>query len=270
MLGEQPDAILANEERFLERLGIGEDACRFLKSADKLELFLGTAGVASGGVVITSSSVVATTFFPSTGVLAWLGLGAVATTPMGWVLAGGALTGGAYYGLRWTLHKLRKKSTVERPKFINTPVDVIANQLLGLMLPLSIWIARSDDEDVSGEERESIVSYYSDEWGYKADFVECATTQCSGKVSGRTAKELAKSLSAYCTDSPDCNKEGIIKFLVCHLREFVATEGNHDSRERKSRAVNDLDTEFTRRTGWWSRRARTGFRTARRTLGGPR
>ena len=252
-MGEQPDAILANEERFLERLGIGDDACRFLKSADKLELFLGTAGAASGGMMILSSSVVATTFFPSSGVLVWLGLGAVATTPIGWVLVGGALTGGAYYGLRRTLDKVRKKSRVERPRYINTPLDVIADRLLGLMLPLSVWIARSDDEDVSGEEGESIVSYYCDEWGYKTNFVECAIEQCLGKVSGKTARELAKSLSDYCADNPDCNKERIIEFLVGHLREFVATEGNHDSWERKSHAVSDLETELTRPPWWWSR-----------------
>ena len=246
---EQPDAILANEERFLEQLGVGDDACRFLRSADQLGLFVGTASAASGGVLIASSSVVATTFFPSTGILAWLGLGAAATTPVGWVLAAGALTGGAYYGLRRVLKLLRKKSTVERPRYINTPLDVIANQLLGLMLPLSIWIAKSDDEDVSGEEMEHIVSFYFDEWGYNTDFVECAIKQNMGAVSGKSARKLAQSLSNYCASNPDCNKERIIEFLVGHLREFVATEGDHAYRERKSFAVSELETELARRTG---------------------
>ncbi len=249
---EQPDTILANEEIFLEHLGVGDDACRFLKSGENLELFLGTVGAASGGMIIASSSVVATTFFPSSGVLAWLGLGAAATTPIGWMLAAGALTGGVYYGFRWMLVKVRKNSRVERARYINTPLDVIANQLLGLMLPLSIWIAKSDDEDISGEEQEGIVSYYSDEWGYNAHFVERAIEQCMGNVSGNTARKLAKSLSDYCAGNPDCNKERIIEFLVGHLREFVATEGNHASRERKSLAVSELETELTRRTGsWW-------------------
>ena len=182
----------------------------------------------------------------------WLGWGTVAKTPIGWVLAAGALTGGAYYGFRWVLIKVRKVATVERPKYINTPLDLIAKQLLGLMLPLSIWIAKSDDEDVSGEEMEHIVSFYFDEWGYNTDFVECAMKQNMGTVSGKSARKLAKSLSNYCASNPDCNKERIVEFLVGHLHEFGATEGDHAYRERKSFAVKELETELTRRTRWWS------------------
>ena len=145
---------------------------------------------------------------------------------------------------------MERKRVFKIPKFINTPLDLLANQLLGLMLPLSIWIARSDDKEVSGEERKSISSYYADEWGYEEAFVERAIEKLTDKSGAgastktKTAKELAKSLSEYCVHNKDCNTGHIIEFLVGHLNELVETEGNHEYRERKLQAVRELESEF--------------------------
>ena len=246
---EEPEAILANELRFKEKLGLGEDAYNALKMANNLEKIVGVGGTASGGVLIASSSIVATTFFPAeAGLLAALGFGAVAVTPIGWVLAAGALTGGAYYGARILIDEMKRKRMTQIPKYINTPLDLIADQLLGLMLPLSIWIARADDQEVGGEERNSIGSHYSDEWGYGPAFVERAIERLTDKsgagASTRTARELAKSLSEYCVHNKDCNTGHIIEFLVGHLNELVEPEGNHKYRERKLQAVRELESVF--------------------------
>ena len=240
MRTREPDAILANEERFLERLGT---------SHSTLERVWAISGAASVGMLVASSSVVATTFFPSSGWLALVGLGVAATTPVGWVLAAGAVTGGVYTGVRWWMDKF----TVKRRRRTDTPVELLATKLLGFMLPLSIWIAKSDDGEVSEEEKDSIVSFYAEEWGYVAGFVICKIGALAGEVAIKTAGELAKSLSDYCGKNPDCNRKGMIKVLVGHLHEFAGTEGNDESRERKTRALRELETEFVRRTGWWSR-----------------
>ena len=241
----EPDAILADSWRFKESLGIGEETYQFLKQASNLERFLGVAGATAGGALIASSAIVAETFFPSTGLLAALGLGATAATPIGWVLAAGALTGGAYYGLSRLIDAMRDKGTIRIPKYINTPLDVIADQLLGLMLPLSIWIALSDDKEISDEERNSISSYYADNWGYEQVFVERAIAGLVKKfdteASTMTAKGLAESLSDYCAGNRDCNKNHIMKFLVDHLNDLVEVEEDQEYRERKSRAVREFE-----------------------------
>lgn len=242
---EEPEAILADDWRFKESLGIGEEAYQFLKKASNLELFLGVAGVATGGAYIASSAIVAETFFPSTGLLAALGLGATAATPIGWVLAAGTLTGGAYYGYRRLIDAMRDKDTIRIPRYINTPLDMIADQLLGLMLPLSIWIAMSDDKEISDEERSSITSYYADNWGYDRVFVERAVAglvkRFDAEASTMTAKGLAKSLSDYCAGNKDCNEKHIMKFLVDHLKDLVEVEENQEYRRRKSRAVREFE-----------------------------
>ena len=241
----EPEAILADSWRFKESLGIGEDAYQFLKQASNLERFLGVAGVAAGGALIAQSAIVAQTFFPSTGLLAALGLGATAATPVGWVLAAGALTGGAYFGYRRWIDAMREKDTIRVPIYINTPLDMIADQLLGLMLPLSIWIAMSDDKEISDEERNCITSYYADNWGYEQVFVERAIAgsveRFDTEASTMTAKGLAKSLSEYCAGNKDCNKNHIMKFLVEHLTDLVEVEEHQEYRERKSRAVREFE-----------------------------
>lgn len=247
MRGE-PEAILRDDWRFKERLGLGEDTYQSLKRVSRLERFLALAGAVSVGVLIASSDTVAKTFFASTGwlgLLATLGLGAAAKTPIGWVLAAGALTGVAYCCIRRGIDAMRRKGMIWIPKYINTPLDEMADHLLGLMLPFSIWIARSDDKDVSGEERNCISSYYADEWGYEPAFVGRAIAglvkRFDAEASTVTAKELAKSLSEYCAGNKDCNRDHIMKFLVDHLKDLVEVEENQEYREHKSRAVREFE-----------------------------
>ena len=246
---EEIEAILKDDWKFKEKLGLGEETYETLKAANIVERTVGVAGAVSGGVLIASSPLVAEMLFPSTastGLLAWPGFGAAAATPIGWVLVAGALTGGTYYGGRRVIDAMRRKRTYKIPRYINTALDLLANQLLGLMLPLSTWIAKSDDKQISGEERESISSYYAEEWGYEATFVDRAIEQSAVKfgtgASTKTAKDLAESLSEYCAANRDCNKEAIIETLIGHLNDLVDTEGNHEYRERKLHAVREFES----------------------------
>lgn len=75
--------------------------------------------------------------------------------------------------------------------------------------------------------------------------------RCASEVPGKTARELAKSFSDYCAANRDCNKNLITEFLVGHLREFAGTEGNGETRERKARALRELELEFAGRTRRW-------------------
>lgn len=244
---DEPEAILADDMRFKEKLGLGEDTYQAMRKAKIVERTVAMAGAASIGALIASSPLVATTFFPSTGLLAALGFGVAATTPIGWVLAAGALTGGAYYGGRRMIDAMRRKRTFQIPKYINTALDLLADQLLGLMLPLSLWIARYDDKQVSGEEKKSIRSYYVDEWGYNAAFVDRAIEELAGKVGTEastksTTRELAESLSEYCAANKDCNTEHIKELLVGHLNDLVEVERSPEYRERKSRAAREFES----------------------------
>lgn len=62
---------------------------------------------------------------------------------MGWVIAAGVLSGGAYVGVTRLLERSKDNGLIIVPKYINTPLDVIAVALIELMLPVSLKIANA-------------------------------------------------------------------------------------------------------------------------------
>lgn len=88
--------VIANEEKFKLKLGIGRDAFVSLKAAGVVGKLWDVGGAAGTGVTVASSGAVASTFFGSF----WTGIGlATAATPIGWVIGAAVVSGGAYYGV---------------------------------------------------------------------------------------------------------------------------------------------------------------------------
>jgi hypothetical protein len=83
---------------FKAKLAIGEDAYTALRVKNAVVQAWDVAGVATTAAVVAKSSVVASTFFAPTGFWAALGFG-TAVTPIGWVIAAGVVTGGAWFGI---------------------------------------------------------------------------------------------------------------------------------------------------------------------------
>lgn len=242
----EPEEIVADSWRFKEKLGIGEEAYRFLKIRKNLATVVGAAGASAGGALVVSSSTVATTFFPASGFLATLGLGAAATTPIGWVIGAGVLAGGAYFGAKKFLSSEKDDRRMIRiPRYITTPLDLIANELLGLMLPLGLKIAKADDNEITKLERNSISDYYAEEWGYSRVFVDRAIKTTENLMANKSYRELSKSLVEYCDQNPDCNQKAIVQFLITHLDEFIEAEENSVHKERKFLALEHLKQQFS-------------------------
>lgn len=243
---DEPEKIISDSWRFKEKLGIGEEAYRVLKRRKNLTTVVRTVGASTGGMLVASSSTVATTLFPASGFLATLGLGAAATTPIGWVIGAGALAGGVYLGAKKLFSSEKdNKRMIRIPRYITTPLDLIANELLGLMLPLSLKIAKADDNQIAESESEVIVDYYAGEWGYSRVFVDRAIKTTENLMSNKSYKELSKSLAEYCDKNPDCNRKAIVQFLLTHLDEFIETEKSSVHRERKFLALEHLKQQFS-------------------------
>ena len=131
------------------------------------------------------------------------------------------------------------------PKYINTPLDLIADQMLGLMLPLSLKIAKADDDQITESEREAIVDYYAGEWGYARVFVDRAIKTAENLVANKSYKELSKSLMEYCDKNKDCKRKAVVQFLLTHLDEFIETEEKSVHQERKYLALEHLKQQFS-------------------------
>ncbi len=167
---EDIETIVAEPLNFKAKLAIGEDAYTSLKVKNAAYQAWEVAGVATTAVLVAKSSVVASTFFAPTGFLAAIGIG-TAVTPIGWVIAAGVVTGGAWVGITRYLKKASANRITVIPKFINTPLDVLALGLFDLLAPLALKVAEVEGRVGDGD-RKLIADYFVREWGYDSRFVE--------------------------------------------------------------------------------------------------
>ena len=239
---DEPEEIIADDLRFKSRLGIGEEEYNYLKRKKNLADFVGAIGVGGAAVGVASSATVATTFFPASGFLATLGFGAAAATPVGWVIGAGVLVGGVYLGARKRLGAGKDEKYTHVPKHINTPLDLIADELLGFMLPLSLRIAISDGQ-ITKSERDEIVAHYAKDWGYSRAFVATAIKETESNIGSMSYESLSESLSEYCDENQDCNQKAIVAFLLEHLEEVTDTGGDS---VRKREGLEELRKAFSK------------------------
>ena len=233
---DEPEEVIAYELIFKARLGIGEKAYKYLSLPKNLSPFINAlwAGGAASGAA--SSSVVAGALFAPTGfgtVLTTIGIGAGAVTPIGWVVGAGLAAGGAYFGVRKLLDSTTKDKLVDViPKNINTPLDLIGVELLHRLLPLGLKIASADGRIIDLE-LEAIADHYEKDWGYSRDFVIKTIESMKEDVDNISYEELAKSLSDYCDNNDDCDRETIVDFILDHLKEIQEIEDEGDSARKE-------------------------------------
>ena len=232
---DSDEVIVQEPLKFKAQLGIGEKAYGLLRAREKMGTFSQAIGIGAGASTIAGSSVVASTFFASSGFMAsalsTIGLGATAVTPVGWVIAAGVLSGGAYVGVTRLLERSKDNGLIIVPKYINTPLDVIAVALIELMLPVSLKIANAGG-GIQQSELTAIRNFFSDEWGYSPGFVDRLIEEYQDQIDAVSYSNLAESLGNYCAESKDCDREAIMAGFLAHLRTVVEADGIVDDEEK--------------------------------------
>ena len=229
------EEVVADDEKFRKKLGIGADAYRSLKAISTVSPAAAGAGGAVVGAAVASSSLVAPTFFGGTAatVAGWLGLGLTATTPVGWILAAGAVgavaTGGAYVGYS----KLRKKLIDEVPRHLNAPLDVLASSVIGFLMPVAVRLALSDGS-VHDRERRKIKDYFVAEWGYSGAFVDRKLEELRNKPDSVSQDELFPALQELKSHEKDCNFDHIFRELLSFLEELANADGEFHLGEKST------------------------------------
>lgn len=223
------EKVISDEMRFKAKLAIGENAYAELRNANAVRKYWDLFGAVGGGAAIAKSSIVASTFFVPHGVLGLIGLG-TAVTPVGWVAAAAAVSGGAWFGIMHALGGATGSRVTVIPKCINTPLDIIGTKLFDLMMPLALKVAQADG-NVSDPERQCIRNYFVNEWGYDQTFVEAGIALIEPKLDQFKITDVADELVAYKKSNPDCNYAVMSKDLVDFLREVMKSDGVVDERE---------------------------------------
>lgn len=222
---EDVKRVVADPLRFKARLEIGEGAFTTLTLRNRVMEFWDVAGMAVTGAQVAKSAAVASTFFAGTS-SGFLGLfgAATAVTPIGWVVAASVATGGAYYGVMKVMKGFGDDRVDVIPKFINTPLDILAVGLFDLIAPLALKVAAADGEVVQ-EELEVISSYFVDDWGYDEAFITPAMAQISAKSNELSLEQLTEGLREFTKNSKDCNHKKVREKVIALLREIAEADG---------------------------------------------
>lgn len=205
--------------RFKAKLHIGEEAYGILKNAGHLELFFSSGSV---GWAVASSGVVANTFFGK-GILYGLGLTA-ASTPLGWVVAASVGSAGLAYGIKKAIGGKKSDKVWVIPKYINTPLDQLAIELINLLIPIAIKIGHSDG-DFDKKERNLVADYFDSEWGLNRSLVLEFIADIDDRISQFSLNKLAVEFRALSENNKDCNQQEMYVDLINFVEELISIDG---------------------------------------------
>ena len=225
------DCVVGNPNQFKIKLGIGEDAFSTLKLKKNLTSLWELKGAAVSGAALASSSVVASSVFASTaGPLSFIGIGAAAATPVGWVIGAAVLSSSAYYGVSKLVSGYENSRVASIPKFINTPIDLLGATIFDMLAGLALKIT-SLSGVVDDVERVAIIDYFSEEWGISPDYANRALPLIELNISGQRLKDMVKNLTEFQVNNPDCNPTVMAKDIKGFLEEIAYADGDYDEVE---------------------------------------
>lgn len=238
----QLDFVVSDPNKFKIKLGIGEDAFASLKMAKTLQTLWDVKGAAGAGAALAASPAVAGTFFGGGGLLSFIGVGAAAVTPVGWIMAAAVVSGGAYYGAMKVVGNYTSSRVETIPKFINTPIDLLGATLFDMMSGLALKVADFAGE-IDDDERQAVIEYFEEVWGVSRQYTSKALPLVEAQIKSRSLKEIVKALADFQLDNPDCNPSAMNKDIKQFLEEIAFADGFMD--EREELAIETIERELS-------------------------
>lgn len=223
------ECVITEPLKFKAALAIGEDAYASLRRGNKVKEWWDMIGAIGGGAAAAQSSIVATTFFAPHWLLATFGFG-TAVTPVGWVIAAAVVSGGAWYGIQKVLSSAVDSRITKVPKFINTPIDVLAVSLFDLLAPLGLKVADADGV-VTDDERDTLVRYFVRTWGFDERFAKAGIAHLEQHLADFSIEDIARRLAEFKKNSPDCNYEAMSQNILEFLTQVMEADGRIDEAE---------------------------------------
>lgn len=229
------ETIITEPLRFKAKLAIGEEAYTSLKVKNKVIGAWDALGAGATAVTVAKSSVVASTFFAPSGILAAIGIG-TAVTPVGWVVAAGVVSVGAWVGVTRFIKDQTNDRVIVIPEFINTPMDILALALFDFISALALKMSNVDG-CIDPSERQVIYNYFVNEWGYDPEFVGKGMAYTEDNLSNFSIEALARNLAEFKKQNPDCNYSSMSQDILKLLNEVMESDGVIDKREERVLAV---------------------------------
>lgn len=205
---------------FKAKLNIGEEAYTYLNNADNFTEFSIKIAAGLGG-----SSLAGVAWFATLGPVAKLALLAGFTsTPVGWIAGAGVLSTVFAYGLMKARKKLKDATIITIPKYLNTPLDLLGQTILSLILPATVKMAIIDG-CLCENERVAIRDYFVNEWGFNSDFVTNAIREQEALIEGFDYEEYRQLLLATTCTNKEVKYDVIKRELSNLLTDIMHADG---------------------------------------------
>jgi len=217
------ERVVADDLRFRLRLGIGEDAYRAIRYGKALQRLWDVGGVAATGAAAAKSSVVAATFFGGSGLLGLIGLG-TATTPLGWVIAAGVASAGAYWGVLRLVGSYGQSRVQKIPEFLNSPVDWLGATLVDMIGTVAMKLAAVQGA-ADAPATALVATHFSRDWGIDPHYAQRALAVIAAQEQQMSLEAAAHGLGQFLRQNEDCNAEAIRADVLSLLEAVIRREG---------------------------------------------
>lgn len=218
---EDEPPIIDSPLQFKAKLNIGDEAYAYLSKADNfidfsIKMSAGLGGSAFAGVV----------WFSSLGPLAKLALLVGATsTPVGWIIGAGALSAVLAYGLIKAKKKMKDATSIRIPKHLNTPLDLLGQTVVSLILPATVKMALVDGR-LCEKERRVLSDYLAQEWGFNRHFIANALTEQERLIPDFDYDQYRQLVFAASASDKEIRYEVVKEELLAILTEVMKADGS--------------------------------------------
>ena len=229
------DCVVLDPLKFKHKLDIGSEAFSYLSKAENINSI--TSSISTG---VGASTAVGLSWISSLGVMGKAGLiiGTVAP-PIGWMVFAGLNAAALSYGIQHFFKKAKKDGITEIPKFVNTPLDLLASSVVTLIAPVMVLIGKSDG-NFCNQEREFIASYFESEWGISRNYVVRQINSLTGMESKQVYDQLDRLLNEI-ESTGDVKRESVVSELVNVVKKLIEIDGEvHDLEISELRKIEAL------------------------------
>jgi hypothetical protein len=220
--------VLDNHISFKHKLNLSQDDYDYLNNTKNLHEFTEAliAGAAGAGVVYGG-------FMAGLGVLGQIGLGiGLISNPIGWMALAAGGAGAAVYGARQLSKQADKKAYDKLPKYIKTPLDTLAENLINLFIPICIKIALVDG-NFTEKEKKTIINYLSTHWGYNRNYIENKLEENYKIIDKFKYSDVSKITKYISKETNGLEVETINNEIQNIIKELISAGNSHKADKEK-------------------------------------
>jgi len=232
---------LDDPQKFKIKLGIGDETYKYLTSYRSLQEFLAVSSVG-----VASSAIAGASWYSSLGLLSKVGLSmGLVSMPLGWFALVGVGGATCAYTTKKIYNKIYDASVYKVAKHVSTPIDLLAEGVLYLLLPPMIRVASSDSK-FSFEEEVYIKEEFHQEWGYNINYISEKINKYKIDINKDDMLIYKKRLQKACKDKDkqkDMNYEKVKSLIIHYCNEIISADNvRHPSQVE---TYNELEKIFT-------------------------